>query len=135
MIARRYIEEWKEKAPWPDNSQVEQDLIIERALVDMFSDELIYTMLAFRGGTALHKLYLKPQARYSEDIDLVQITEGPISPILKRIRERLAFLGTKRIVKQHIHNNTILYRFESEVEPVINMRLKIEIKNRAELGQ
>jgi predicted nucleotidyltransferase component of viral defense system len=108
MIARRYIEEWKENAPWPDNSQVEQDLIIERALVDMFSDELIYTTLAFRGGTALHKLYLRPQARYSEDIDLVQITEDPISTILKRIRERLAFLGTKRMVRQHIHNNTIL---------------------------
>ncbi len=26
--------------------------------------------LAFRGGTALHKLYLQPQPRYSEDIDL-----------------------------------------------------------------
>ena len=29
MIARRYIEEWKANAPWPDNAQVEQDLIIE----------------------------------------------------------------------------------------------------------
>jgi predicted nucleotidyltransferase component of viral defense system len=130
MIARRYIEEWKKFAPWPDNAQVEQDLIIERALVEMFSDDLIRTNLAFRGGTALHKLFLKPQARYSEDIDLVQITEGPISPVLKRIREKLAFMGTKRIVKQHIHNNTILYRFQSEIAPVINMRLKIEINTK-----
>lgn len=91
---------------------------------------MISSQLAFRGGTALHKLFLEPQVRYSEDIDLVQIKEGPISPLLKKIREIFAFLGTKRIVKQHIHNNTILYRFESEIPPVINMRLKIEINTR-----
>ena len=130
MIARRYIEEWKEFAPWPDNAQVEQDLVIERALVEMFSDEMISENLAFRGGTAFHKLFLKPQVRYSEDIDLVQIKEGPINPILKRIRERLDFLGTKRTVKQKANNNTIVYRFESEIAPVINMALKIEINCR-----
>ena len=130
MIPRRYIEEWKEYAPWPENSQVEQDLIIERSLIELFSDDLIKNTLAFRGGTALHKMYLKPQARYSEDIDLVQVDPGPINPVLKRIREKLSFLGTKRTVKQHIHNNTILYRFETEIQPVINMRLKIEINTR-----
>lgn len=130
MIARRYIEEWKEFAPWPDNAQVEQDLIIERALVEMFSDDMISENLAFRGGTAFHKLFLKPQVRYSEDIDLVQIKEGPINPILKRIRERLDFLGTKRVVKQKANNNTIVYRFESEIAPIINMALKIEINCR-----
>jgi hypothetical protein len=73
---------------------------------------------------------LQPQARYSEDIDLVQINSEPISPILKQIRERLSFLGTKRTVKQHIHNNTIIYRFESEDPSVNTMRLKIEINTR-----
>lgn len=64
--------------------------------MEMFTDELLKKSLAFRGGTALHKLYLQPQASYSEDIDLVQINSEPINPILKQIRERLAFLGTKR---------------------------------------
>lgn len=127
MIPIRYIQEWKEQAPWPNDAQVEQDLIIARALVEMFSDDLLCKSLAFRGGTALHKLYLSPQIRYSEDIDLVQINAEPINPILKRIREKLSFLGTKRTVKQHIHNNTIVYRFDTETQPVINMRLKIEI--------
>ena len=130
MIPIRYLEEWKENAPWPDYSQIEQDMIIERTLVEMFSDDLLRNSLAFRGGTALHKLYLQPQIRYSEDIDLVQVNSEPINPILKRIRERLSFLGTKRTVKQHIHNNTIIYRFETETQPVVNMRLKIEINTR-----
>ncbi len=121
MIARRYIEEWKEHAPWSDNAQVEQDLIIERSLVELFSDELLRTNLAFRGGTAFHKLYLKPQARYSEDIDLVQIKEGPIGPLLDRIRERMKFIGTKGKSERALHNYSIIYRFPSEIPPVINI--------------
>jgi predicted nucleotidyltransferase component of viral defense system len=130
MIPRRYIEEWKEFAPWPENSQVEQDLVIERALVEIFSDPFLNENLAFRGGTALHKLFLKPQARYSEDIDLVQIKTGPIKPILVRLRECLSFLGTKRNITASIHNNTVEYRFETEIQPIIRMRLKIEINCR-----
>jgi len=129
MIPRRYIEEWKAQAPWPDNAQVEQDLVIERALVEIFSDDLLRSNLAFRGGTAFHKLYLKPQSRYSEDIDLVQIKEGPIGPLLDRLRARMNFLGKGRS-ERSLHNNSMIYRFESEIPPVINMRLKIEINTR-----
>jgi hypothetical protein len=53
--------------PW-----VEQDLVISRALVGIFGAAGVAERLAFRGGTALYKLYLTPAARYSEDIDLVQ---------------------------------------------------------------
>lgn len=65
MIPRRYIEEWRQNAPWSDNAQIEQDLVIERALIEIFSDDLLRENLAFRGGTALHKIFLKPQVRYS----------------------------------------------------------------------
>ncbi len=73
MIPRAHIIEWQKNAPWKTNAQVEQDLVIERALVELFSDDFIRENLAFRGGTALHKMFFKPQARYSEYIDLVQI--------------------------------------------------------------
>lgn len=130
MIPQGYILEWKTVAPWINEAQVEQDLVISRALVEMFASPFIRETLAFRGGTALHKLYIQPQVRYSEDIDLVQIKSSPINPILKEIRKQLAFLGTKRTVKQHTHNNTIIYRFESEFPPTIDLRLKIEINTR-----
>ena len=58
MINRTAIQQWSEYAPWIDNAQIEQDLIICRALVSIFSDEFLASQLAFRGGTALHKLYL-----------------------------------------------------------------------------
>ena len=37
MIPRRYITEGKANAPWPTDAQVEQDLVIERALIALFS--------------------------------------------------------------------------------------------------
>jgi hypothetical protein len=39
---------------------LEQDLVISRALVALFSHETIAAGLAFRGGTALYKLHLRP---------------------------------------------------------------------------
>ena len=85
MIPKPQIAQWKAHAPWNEFGQIEQDLIISRALVAIFSDDFLRENLAFRGGTALHKLYLHPAPRYSEDIDLVQIKEGPIKPIMLSI--------------------------------------------------
>ena len=126
MIDRTSILEWNEHAPWTDPAMVEQDLIICRALVDIFSDEFLREQLAFRGGTALHKLYLQPQPRYSEDIDLVQIHPGPIKSILFRLGEVLSWLPD-RVIKQKRYNNTLLFRVESEIPPIQPIRLKIEI--------
>lgn len=58
MIPSQYIIEWSGIAPWKANEQVEQDLVISRSLVELFSDDFIADKLAFRGGTALHKLFL-----------------------------------------------------------------------------
>lgn len=125
MIPQAYITEWANFVPWQTNEQVEQDLVICRALVEIFSDEWLASSLAFRGGTALHKLYLQPQPRYSEDIDLVQIRPEPIKETIQRLQERLAFVGECTVV-QKANNNTIKYRFESESLPVQTLRLKVE---------
>lgn len=126
MIPKPYIAKWQEHAPWNEFSQVEQDLIISRTLVEIFSDDFLRENLAFRGGTALHKLYLNPAPRYSEDIDLVQIKEGPIKPIMKRLNEVITFFEEKRTTQVRGHGAKALYRFTSEYEE-IRMRLKLEI--------
>ena len=127
MIPQSYITAWRKHAPWQENYQVEQDLIIQRALIALFSDDFIKERLAFRGGTALHKLFLAPAARYSEDIDLVQIKAEPFGTIIDSIRKQLSFLGKPRI-KQKEHNNTIVYRILSEDD--IPIKLKIEVNTR-----
>ena len=130
MIPKPYIARWQEKVSWRTSAQVEQDLVISRALVEIFSDEFLREGLAFRGGTALYKLFLAPAPRYSEDIDLVQIKAGPVKPILKKIGERISFFEDERVVKQKANNNTILYRFTSEETPAVRLKLKIEINCR-----
>lgn len=126
MIPRPYIAQWQSQAPWKAFSQVEQDLIISRALVEIFADPFLNENLAFRGGTALHKLYLNPAPRYSEDIDLVQVKPGPIKPIMERIGEVITFFEQERSTKIGGHGAKALYRFNSEYEN-IPLRLKLEI--------
>jgi predicted nucleotidyltransferase component of viral defense system len=125
MIPETAILEWTNTVPWNSNEQVEQDLIICRALVDIFSDEFLASLLAFRGGTALHKLYLHPQNRYSEDIDLVQIKAEPIKDTIVRISQVLSWLG-QPVIKQKANNNTLVFRFNSEIAPILPIRLKVE---------
>jgi len=130
LIPRANITAWRGIAPWPDDAQVEQDLVISRALVELYSNPLLAESLAFRGGTALNKMYLDPPVRYSEDIDLVQKESGPIGEISREIHGVLDdWLGHPRTSSSE-NSFTMKYRFETSFEPVIKARLKIEINTR-----
>lgn len=130
MIPRANITAWRSQAPWPANEQVEQDLVLSRALVSMFSVETVAAQAIFRGGTALHKLFLGAKWRYSEDIDLVQRDAGPIGELIGSIRGALdSWLG-KPSWKQGEGRFTLFYRFETTFPPVSTRRLKIEINTR-----
>lgn len=63
--------------PWPSQRQVEQDLLLCRAMAAVFSDGFLRGQVAMRGGTLLHKVYLAPAALFSEDIDLVVVGDRP----------------------------------------------------------
>jgi predicted nucleotidyltransferase component of viral defense system len=129
MISRAHITAWRANAPWPTDAQVEQDLILSRALIEIFSDPLLSKQLAFRGGTALYKLHLLPAPRYSEDIDLVQTEPGAIGPVMTALHARLdSWLGEPK--RKQGQGVTFIYRFESEIPPVTPLRLKIEINTR-----
>ena len=130
MIPTAHITAWRSRAPWPSDAQVEQDLVISRALVAMFSHPEIADAVAFRGGSALHKLFFQPPGRYSEDIDLVQVEAGPIGDLLDALRSTLdPWLGEPKR-KRGPGGVTLLYRFESTSRPVQRMRLKVEINSR-----
>lgn len=129
MIPGNYIQEWSHTAPWQDSYQIEQDLVISKALVEIFADPFLHEHLAFRGGTALHKLFLKQPARYSEDIDLVQVAGGPIGEILDRLREILTWFEKVNVERGGI-TSTMVFRYESETEPKVRRKLKVEINAR-----
>lgn len=127
MISTNAIIQWRERAPWIFQSQVEQDLVLSRALVSLYQNPIICESLAFRGGTALNKLYCDSVVRYSEDIDLVQIKDAPIGEVMTAIRQVIdPWLGSAKW-KQNDRTVRFIYRFESEDNPSIPLRLKIEI--------
>jgi len=130
VIPKDFITEWRDRAPWVSDRQVEQDLVISRALVELYSRPTIANALAFRGGAALYKLHVRPAARYSEDIDLVQTEPGGIGPALDAIHEALdPWLG-KPHWKQSEGRVTLSYRFQAEDLPPVRLKLKVEINSR-----
>lgn len=127
MIPRSFIAEWRGDYPWRDVEQVEQDLVISRALVELFSNELLAEHLALRGGTALHKLFMQPAARYSEDIDLVQLKPADVTDVVAAIEQAISpWLGPGAPGRDR-GNYVMTYSFESEIEPVKEMRLKVDL--------
>jgi predicted nucleotidyltransferase component of viral defense system len=129
MIPVMNIIAWSSEAPWAEQRQIEQDLIISRAIVELFSDEFLRSELRFRGGTALNKLHFPRAVRYSEDIDLVRTTAGPIKPVLRRIREVLEpWLGEARFNTSSIAPK-LIFRAPAEGDEAM-LRLKVEIETR-----
>lgn len=125
--------------PWPEQRQVEQDLLLSLAMVAVFQDDFLSSQVAMRGGTLLHKVYLPPPARYSEDIDLVVVGKRPkehIRAALKRVLRPV--LGThtsdlwatvKLAVRNAAKRSQVLrleYEIASVVSPVRRLKLKVE---------
>jgi predicted nucleotidyltransferase component of viral defense system len=134
MIPRAFISEWQKNILFRANEQVEQDMVICRTLIELYNNDIIKNNLLFRGGTALHKIYISPQVRYSEDIDFVQKYAGSIGNIMTVVRNICnPFLGEPKW-KQSKGRVTFLYNFNSEVQPVVNLKLKIEINTREHIN-
>jgi hypothetical protein len=73
LIPAAYVQAWNAKAPWPDARQVEQDLIICRALCDLFNAPVLNGKIAFRstleiefkkGGT--YQYFEVPESLFSQ---------------------------------------------------------------------
>jgi len=129
VIPVAFLQAWSAQAPWPDLRQVEQDLIISRVLCDLFNSPALTGKIAFRGGTAIHKLLFKQPLRYSEDIDLVQTKAEPIGATVDAVRDALSWLGRCQR-EQAGHSMHLVFKFSPEVDPQATLKLKVEINTR-----
>jgi predicted nucleotidyltransferase component of viral defense system len=128
MIPAMNIVAWSKHAPWAEQRQIEQDLIISRALVELFNDPFLAEQLRFRGGTALNKLHFPKPLRYSEDIDLVKTVDGPLKPLLDRVHDILdPWLGEPSFERSQVAPK-FKYSVEAEDKTSkVPIRLKLEI--------
>lgn len=126
------IESWRNNAPWSNIDFVEQDLILSKLITNLYSHEQIKKSLVFKGGTALHKLFLKSPYRYSEDLDFDQITSEPIGPMLDLIREICKdIFEEKPRYDRHEKMFILRYKYRAETPPNATMKVKIEINTRS----
>jgi predicted nucleotidyltransferase component of viral defense system len=127
------------EVPWPSLAQVEQDLLLCRAIAALFADPFLSGQLAMRGGTLLHKVHLAPAARYSEDIDLVVVGDRPEGHIRRALRRVLApVLGSPQrsawstvslAVRNAVRPSRVLrmtYAVPSKVEAERELRIVVE---------
>ncbi len=87
MLSQRDVAQWAQVAPWSNIEQVEQDLLITRVVHAIFTDPVLSTQVAMRGGTVLHKVHLAPAARYSEDVDLVAVGNGSADSLMRALEQ------------------------------------------------
>ena len=125
--------------PWPEERQVEQDLLLCVAMAALFNDEFLAGEIALRGGTVLHKVHLAPAVRYSEDIDIVVVGRRPgthIRAALKRVllpilgRHATDVMATVKLaVRNASRPSNIIrleYRWPSVALPARKLKLKFE---------
>jgi predicted nucleotidyltransferase component of viral defense system len=126
MIPSQNIVAWSKFAPWAELKQIEQDLIIARAIVLLFGDPLMREELRFRGGTALNKLHFPKPMRYSEDIDLTRTKDGASKPIWDRVHDLLdPWLGDPEYLRSAVAP-ALRYTVAAD-DGSSPIRLKIEI--------
>ncbi|MFA6569353.1 MAG: nucleotidyl transferase AbiEii/AbiGii toxin family protein [Victivallales bacterium] len=134
MISKGFLIEWQETAPWNTQAMIEQDLIISRAIVEIFSHPLLAEHLAFRGGTALHKLEellgTKMRALYQRRkgrdlFDLwIGLAKGKANPdiIVKCFRKYMEASGLRVSAKEYRMNMEAkinLPEFRSDTEDLL----------------
>jgi predicted nucleotidyltransferase component of viral defense system len=138
-ITRRDVIAHQSIVPWPSQLQVEQDLLLCRAMVALFDDSFLHGQIAMRGGTLLHKIYLAPASRYSEDIDLVRVGHRPEGHIRKALHRVLTgVLGTpkqsvwgdlKLAIRNSVKPSRVLrmtFAIPSLMEPGANLEIVVE---------
>lgn len=124
MIPYDAVTAWARTHPWPTREQIEQDLLLSRAICAIAADDYLGEELVFRGGTALHKLHLTRPLRYSEDLDYVRSTPSGIAQLTASLTQLGNALGYD--VRTRISAHPKVY-WRTVAQTGVPIRLKIEV--------
>jgi len=124
MIPYDTITAWGVSHPWLTREQIEQDLLLSKAICEIYTNELLAGELVFRGGTALHKLILRQPYRYSEDLDFVRSSAGGIGDIMKELTDLGKLSGYKVTTKMSQYPKVY---WHCKAQTGHDLKIKIEI--------
>lgn len=125
LISPAVIAHWRTKVPWVSDDNVEQDLILSRLMIEIARHPLLRSELVMRGGTCFHKLWLDRPWRYSEDLDYVRRSAGPIKPTIDAIHDIASVVGFDDV--SVAIGQRPKARLRSTFSGGIPMRVKVEI--------
>ena len=130
MLSVNDIAAWGITHPWATADQVEQDLLLSRAICAIAADPYLGQELLFRGGTALHKLHLPQSLRYSEDLDYVRTTAGGIGQLtgaLLDLGRDLGF-GVKSKITEH---PKVYWRTTGQAGNLLRIKVEVNTHERS----
>ena len=137
MIPANVIKAWSHVVPWVNNEQIEQDLVLSRALVEIFSNSStnIQTyQLEEMIGTKLRALYQRKYGRDLYDIyKALKSTSLNIDRVIQSYKEYMAFvvdnppsqkqflnnLETKMNDREFLEDTTSLLRPDEAYDPIM----------------
>lgn len=127
MIPRPVLAAWRSRAPWRDDRQVAQDLLLSLLAIRVARHSLLGESLVWRGGTCLHKLHLEEARRYSEDLDYVFVGGATRSDVRTGLEEVVHGLDMDP-VKADVSATRVNVWAQVEV-PVVgaSLRMKFEV--------
>ena len=126
MIPRAVLTAWRNRAPWRDDKQVAQDLLLSLLAIRVAGHPFLGEHLVWRGGTCLHKLHLKRARRYSEDLDYLLVGEAQYSDVRTGLEEVVAGLGMNPI-RAEVSPPRVNVWGEVEV-PVVGASLRVKFE-------
>lgn len=124
MIPSDTVVAWAVQRPWPTPEQVEQDLLLSRAICAIADHPYLGEELAFRGGTAFHKLHLAQPLRYSEDLTvqggdvLAQIARELVAVMRRDVRTDWTVRDDVRAkLRSSIKRLLVKYKYPPDKQP------------------
>ncbi len=120
MIPYDYITEWRADAPWVQDSQIEQDLVISRALVEIFSHPVLIPGVGELTAMAVHA-FAPPMESFRTGRDFaawVGLTPresstggrqrlGRITKMGQRDIRRLLYLGATAVISSALRRDEV----------------------------
>ncbi|MDR2620486.1 MAG: nucleotidyl transferase AbiEii/AbiGii toxin family protein [Propionibacteriaceae bacterium] len=130
MLSLNDIAAWGITHPWASADQIEQDLLLSRAICAVATDPYLGQELVFRGGTALHKLHLPQPLRYSEDLDYVRTTSGGIGELTGTLLDLGRTLGFD--VRSRISEHPkVFWRTTSQTGTLLRIKIEVNTHERS----
>lgn len=130
MIPRAHVIAWSDRVPWRTQEQVEQDLVLRRLVVEIFSEPALREELAFWGGTCLHTLHLPSPFRYSEDLDFRRRSAGAIGPVLGALRVVAGRVGMTVVKVETGRHPKVRLRVPYETGGEMRVKIKMNTRER-----